>query len=359
MAVLDFFSTYMLSAAVKEIVPKKSFFKDRYFPTTAEDLFKTDKVLIEYEDGDRKIAPFVVNRVGDIPVARQGYRVSEYAPAKIAPSRNLTLDDLQKRGFGEALYSNSDEATRAAKLQMKDMTELDARITRREEWLAVETMMNNGCVMQAHIDGQTVGETQTIQFYDTTSDHTYTVSSSNYWDGSNADIYGDVEAMCGMLSDRGLQAADLVLGSAVAKVFRQDAAIRADLNTTSGIMLGSINPELTAYAGVVFMGVMNFGGFMLNVFSCDETYVNDSGVTTKYFPAKAAMVSAPGCGHMMYGSVTQINHGESEFSTHVGSRIPKLVINQENDIRKLRLVARPLAAPKAYCPYIYASQVIA
>lgn len=357
-ASLDFYSNYMLSAAVKEIVPKKSFFKDRYFPTEAGDIFNADKVLVEFENGDRKMAAFVSDRVGDIPVDRMGYRVSEYAPAKIAPSRILTLDDLKKRGFGEALYAGDDQATRAAKLQVKDMSDLDGRIVRREEWMAAQTMINNACTMQSMIDGVTEGEQLYVRFYETTSDHTYTVASGHLWDGTSGDIYGDVEAMCGMLSERGLEAADLVLGSSVAKVFRQNEAIRADLNTTSGVRFGVIDPSLTEYAGVVFMGQMNFGGFVLNVFSADETYVDDNGTTQKYFPAKSAMVAAPKCGHMMYGSVTQIPYGSTEFETVAAKRVPKLVIDQENDTRKVRLVSRPIAAPKAYCPWIYAANVI-
>ena len=70
------------------------------------------------------------------------------------------------------------------------------------------------------------------------------------------------------------------------------------------------------------------------------------------------MVTAPGCGHMMYGAVTQIDFGTTEFATYAGRRIPKFMCDQANDIRKLRLACRPLAAPKNYCPYIYAADAI-
>lgn len=39
---IDFFSTYILMALVEEIVPRTSFFKDRYFPTGASDIFAAD-----------------------------------------------------------------------------------------------------------------------------------------------------------------------------------------------------------------------------------------------------------------------------------------------------------------------------
>ena len=43
---------------------------------------------------------------------------------------------------------------------------------------------------------------------------------------------------------------------------------------------------------------------------------------------------------------------------HAAARVPKFSLNQEADIRKLRLGARPLAAPHNYCPYIYAAEVV-
>lgn len=139
-------------AIVEEIVPKQTFFKDRYFPTGDDDIFASDKVLTEYRNGDRKMAAFVSSRAGDIPMERRGFEIHEYQPAFIAPSRLLTQDDLRKRGFGEAIYANSTPAQRAARLQRDDLSDMDIRITRREEWMAVQTMINNSCTMQSYID---------------------------------------------------------------------------------------------------------------------------------------------------------------------------------------------------------------
>ena len=85
------------------------------------------------------------------------------------------------------------------------------------------------------------------------------------------------------------------------------------------------------------MGTLNFGGFRLNVICVDETYVDDSGAEQRYFPATSAMVTAPDCGHMMYGQITQIDYGSTDFSTYVAKRVPKFVLDQPNDRRKLRV----------------------
>ena len=359
-AELNFFDTYILMAITEEIVPRQTFFKDRYFPTGDGDIFASDKVLTEYRKGDRKMAAFVSARAGDIPMERRGFEIHEYQPAFIAPSRLLTQDDLRKRGFGEAIYANSTPAQRAARLQRDDLSDMDIRITRREEWMAVQTMINNSCTMQSYIDDKTEGEKLYVQFYDTTSDHAYTVSTKwNATDEKGAAFFSDVKNMCRKLSKRGLRAADLVIGSDVADAILALTDVKSLLDRNSGIIIGTIDQQLSPYDGVTYMGTLNFGGFRLNVICVDETYVDDSGAEQRYFPATSAMVTAPDCGHMMYGQITQIDYGSTDFSTYVAKRVPKFVLDQPNDRRKLRLAARPLAAPKNYCPYIYAANVVA
>ena len=355
---IDFFSTYTLMAVTEEIVPQTGFFRDRYFPTGAADIFRSDKVLTEYRKGDRKMAAFVAPRVGDIPMERRGYEINEYKPPYIAPSRVLTQDDLEKRGFGEALYPGMDKAQRAAQLQKNDLADMDICIARREEWMAVQTMINNGCTMQEYIDDNTAGEQMVVQFCNGSSDHTYTINSGYRWNQTNGDFFGDVKAMCKLLAKRGLPAADLVLGTDAADAILDIQKVRDLLDKNSGIIVGQIDPRLTQYDGVAFMGVMNFGGFRLNLFDVSESYVDASNQDTPYFPAKGAMVTAPGCGHMMYGSITQIDFGSTEFATYAARRVPKFIVDQPNDVRKLRLACRPLAAPKNYCPYIYAADAI-
>ena len=352
--VLNFFDTYTQMAILDEIVPEQTFFRDRYFPTEASDIFLSDKVITEYRKGDRQMACFVNPRSGDIPVDRRGYEIHAYEPSFVSVSRLLTQDELRKRGFGEALYSTSTAAERAARLLLKDMTDLNRRIDRLEEWMAVQTMINNACDMVEHIDAKTEGETKTVQFFDGTSEHTYTVSTP--WT-TFALMRGDIRAMCKMLSSRGLPAVDLIIGTDVADALLGFSDARELLDKSSGIKIGTINEKIE-YPGVTMMGKLNFAGTILNVWCVDESYESDSGIDTAYFPATSAMITAPNCGHLMYGSVTQIDYGQAEYKTYAGKRIPKLVVDQDKDIRKQRIACAPLAAPKTYCPYIYAANVV-
>ena len=71
------------------------------------------------------------------------------------------------------------------------------------------------------------------------------------------------------------------------------------------------------------------------------------------------MVTYPGCGRLRYGRITQMDDPFSATLTdHTGTRIPKLIVDQPHDIRKLRLASRPLAMPKEYTPWIFAEKVV-
>lgn len=354
-AVLNFFDTYILMAIMEEVVPNTFFFRDRYFPTEEGDVFAADKVLTEYRKGDRKMAAFVSERIGDIPMDRIGYEIHELQPAFIGTSRLLTTDELKKRGFGEALYANSTPAQRAARLQRDDMKDMDLRIRRREEWMAVNTMLENACFIQEYVDDKTKGKALSVKFYEGTSDHLYTPAKP--WENF-MEMRADVIAMSRMLSYRGLPVTDLLLGTQTADAILQFDDIQRLLDKNSGIAIGTINEQLSAYTGVVFLGTLNFGGFRLNLISVDESYEDNAGKNQSYFPVDEAMVTAPNCGHLMYGQITQIDFGSTEYTSHSGIRVPKFTLDQDKDMRKLRLASRPLSAPKNYCPYIRAKKVV-
>lgn len=349
---LNLFDTYYLAGMAEEIVPETTFFRDRYFAETDE--FATDKVLIEYMNGDQKMAPFVDPNAGDIPVARDGYKVLEFEPPMIAPSRLLTLDDLRKRGFGEALYPGSTAADRARNLTIRDLTDLTRRITRREEWMAAQVMINNGVTVQEYIDADTQGQSFTLYFYDSTGSNPATYTGTTWT--SFAIMKTDVVAMCDSLAEHGLPAADLVLGATTWATVSQFSDLQALLDNRR-YDIGELKADIP-YPGVSHVGRLDFDGYMLDIYVVKEKYTDDSGNRQSFFPVKSAMVTAPGCGKRYYGAVTQIPYGSDEHETFTGQRIPKLVVDQNKDTRKLRLASRPLPAPINMAPWRYLANAV-
>ena len=366
---VNILDTYYMTGLWKGLSPVNTFFRDRYFPTEEGDIFKADKVLCEYQDGDQGMAPFMVERADPINVSRQGYEIHDYAPTCLKQSRNLTADQLTKRGFGEAILSNSTEEERAAKLVAEDLDLLERRFTRSEELLCANTMINNGFTVNEMLDANTVGNTAIVQYYDPNkgNDGVYTINSADRWATNTAwsVIVGHVRAMCRALSRRGRPHTDLIVGQDVADILLANTDFQKLVDKNSGIIIASpIVQELTKYDGVSLLGIVNFGGYRLNVIVVDEQYgvttVNNGVKTTtyyNYFPAKSIMVTAPSCGHLMYAHIVHMDE-RGDVETIAGKRVPDLFVDRRKKSREIILESRPLAAPKNYSPWIYAANAV-
>ena len=130
---MNIYQTKTMLAAVKQMTPATAFLRDRYFPSAAGDQFPTEEVLIEYKDSTgKKLAPVVLPRKGSISVEREGYTVEKMVPPLVAPSRPLTIDDLNKKGFGEDLFSDRTPAQRQAEILIQDLADFDEMHTNRE-----------------------------------------------------------------------------------------------------------------------------------------------------------------------------------------------------------------------------------
>ena len=352
----DPFDSYYLAGMAEQIPAVPSFFLDRYF--NESETFATNKVIFEIKKGDSGMAPFVDPNVGNIPVERDGYKLSEFEPPLIAPSRTMTVDDLRKRGFGEALLSNLAPDARAAALQARDLADLDRRIRRREEWMAVQAMTTNGVVVQEYIDARTTGRQLPIYYYDIAAGSNpgaYTVGTR--WT-TFAAMSADVEAMADALVERGLPAEDLILGAKVWTAVKGFADLQAALDNRR-VEVGQIAEKYAQY-GVTYAGQLDFNGHILNVWISKEKHADDTTGNSVYtFPEKGACVTYPGCGKIYYGAHTFIPEGSTEFTTIEGKRVPVLKIDHIHDMRLFVDAAHPIVAPKEYTPWIFAANVIA
>ena len=349
---LDMLTTHTLLASVEQMPPLHTFLRDRYFPTGAGDMFSTHDVLVEYKDGSQVIAPVVAPRKGGVTITRDGYEVKQYEPAYIAPRRALTVDDLEKRQFGEALYSNMSPAQRALAITTLDMQELGDMITRREEQMCAEVMQKNSLTLTQIADDKETGEPWVMQFYKGSS-NTATYTPSANWSTSSTTILADLAAMVRMLTTRGLGASDLIVGTDVADVLINNTNIQ-NLLDIRRYELGNVDPTLLP-AGVSRLMVLNVGGRDITVFVYEDTYKDFvDGETKPYIDPKNIILTAPGAGRIAYGAVTQMEETDRAFHTYTGKRIPKVLTNAEGETRTITLKSRPIVMPKHKDPFIVA-----
>ena len=348
----NFYDTHTLLMAVQQLTPPSTFLRDRYFPTVdARDLFSTTDVLVEYRDGTKKLAPFVAPRKGGVTILRQGYEMQRFEPPFIAPRRSLSIDDLTKKGFGEALLSNLTPEQRQYTIVLQDAQELSEYISRREEWMCAEVMQTNGCVMKHVADDVTIDDEKEVRYYSGGSNPaSYTTSTK--WDQDAANIIGDLEVMVRMLTSNGLRASDLVCAPDVADVIIHNAEIKELLNNRR-YELGTVEPAELA-PGAAIVARLNILGRLINIISYDETYTNDDGDDTPFITSGNCVLTAPGAGRMLYGAVSQVEQSDSLFHTYTGRRVPKYLSNADSNTRSLTLTSCPLPMPNNKNPFIVA-----
>ena len=341
---INLYKTQTMLAGIQQMTPVTAFLRDRYFPTGAGDLFPTEEVLIEYKDSTgHKMAPVVLPRKGSISVEREGYTTERMAPPLVAPSRPLTIDDLNKKGFGEDLFSNKTPAQRQAEILAQDLVDFDQMITTREEYIAAQCIFNNGYVLKQYADKYgTEGKEYELRFYGAEG-NSAVYAPSTMWSATDADIQGDLFQMIRMLTTKGNNATEVLLGSDVADALMKNATIQK-LMDLARYNVGEIAPTALPQ-GAARLGRLNIRGRMIDLLTYDGTYVNEeTGVVESFVPAKKIAVTAPGAGRGLYGAVNQMEQTDGQWHSYMGRRVPRYWA--EKDGRELTVSSRPLFVPK-------------
>lgn len=353
----DIYSTGQLLACIQAIDPADSFLRDRYFPSNAADIFSTEKVLVEYRDGDRRLAPFVSRRANGFGMDRMGAEMHEYLPPTVAPKRAISIDDITKRGFGEAILGDQTPQQRARVMAMRDLSELDAMVSRREEAMAAEVMTTNGCVMKALGDDAENAAVDEVHFYDDDEGNQAAYSVTTKWDADGAKIYDDLAGMADILTTRGLPASEFVCSPDVAQAIVKDPTIQEILDNRRYEM-GNVDPRELNAMGAALVCTLNVYGNVIDVISYNARYRADDGTFKPYISAGTGVLTAPGAGRTLYGAVTQVEQADGMFHTYSERRVPKYVASAENDVRTLTLTSRPILVPNDKDPWVSASSLL-
>ena len=345
---MNLYDTLTMLEGIKTAKPTPSFLKDNYFPTSQSDIFTTEKVTVDFEnDTNDKLAPAVVK--GSVPVQRDGFQSHEYTAPLIAPSMALSIEQLNRRTFNESIVSGMTPEQREAQYLADDLKKLDAMITRTEEYMAAQTLLNNAYSINQYVNGYGTSLAQpfSINFYgdgNNSNQAVYTPGSN--WAINSTTILSDIASMCKMLKKKGLPATDVILGASAADVFLRNTDIRTILdNRRLQLVADTLDPKEVA-PGTTYIGRINADGNAVDVYAYSATYVDGSGTEQYFFDAKKVCVTSKGVGRTAYGAVSQYEEGAVEATTYAAARVPHVLINRHDGIRELVEQARPIVMPK-------------
>lgn len=352
---IDIYSPQFMLKAVEAIKPQPSFLRDRYFKDGMT--FPTEEVLIEYREGAQRIAPFINPRRGGITSYREGYQTERYAAPMIGEKRSLTIDDLNKKGFGENLFSGKLASQRAAEILARDLKEMQDAILLREEQMAAQCILNNaivGTVYGGEIGDKANSTDWEISYFEG-GENPATYTPGGAWTTSYGGILDDLYNMCHDLNRRGLPAIDFVCAPNVAAVMMKNEEIRKLLDNRR-FEMGEVKPKQAGFEAV-WHGVLNANGFELNIYSYAGQYKDEAGVMTPFIPNGYGFVSAPGAGEVLYGAITQMEQADGQFHTYANKVVPRRIQNAEANTQYIELASRPLMKPERKNPWISAQLI--
>ena len=311
------------------------FLKNRYFATRVN--FDTKRVDVDVIGrGARKLAPIVHPKIGGKVVEREGYETHSYEPPEVSPMRVTSAEDLLKRQPGEIIYTNVDPNVRAAEQLGRDLRELDQMIVRREEQLCAQALFTGQVDLSS---GEGYGSGDVIKYWPTDPAEQPVTTPAIKWDQVGATPLEDLRGIRrAVIQASGVTPRDLICGTQALEALLS-AVQKSGALDTRRVDLGMIDPRQLP-DGVTYWGYLKDSG--LDVYSYDETYVDDAGVDQPLVPADKCLVcSANGKTTLAYGCVPIVSPEGVAFVS--GPRVPVSWVQMANPSgRVVQLKSRPL-----------------
>jgi hypothetical protein len=276
---------------------------------------------------------------------RHDYIAKSFEPAMIQPKRALSIDDLKKKGFGEAYYNQLKPHEREVAITIDDLKEMRTMIDLRKEEMASQVLHTNALTMKYYTDDNKLTETKNIDYY--VGDNTAIYTPTFKWNEDKADLLGDLAAMAEDLRINGLPATEVLVGRNVARTFLKNKEI-LDLLNNRRVEIGKWAPH-SIYHEATLLTSLNCYGNDLDIISYLGSYENEAGVNVDYIDPDSVIVIAPGCGVTNYGMITQIDYGKSTFTDYVEKEVPLYEVKDQT--RSVILKTAPLLQPKNLSPF--------
>jgi hypothetical protein len=313
-----------------------TFLRDTFF--TGREYPATPVIEFDFKRGRRKMAPFVAPLVGGKLMERQGFETRFFRAPRIAPVRALRTPDLEPRMMGETIYSARSPADRAAELLADDAIFCDEAISRREEWMCRNVLVNGKITVTADSGYQMVID-YTESSAGTANNH-YVPTTK--WDVAGSDPLADLEtARLAVIKDSGVAPDIALFGVNAARVFIRNAQVSTLLDKQRFEIAG-IQPIIQANNVVRFGRVPG-----MELYEYADYFEDDAGTIFPMLPDNFVMIlSTTTPNKIVYGAFTQLEDAKAQrFVTYQKDRIPFIYGDEEGGSLFYRLTSLPLPMP--------------
>jgi hypothetical protein len=333
---LGMYRTATMLEAMVGMAPAPQFFRDKLF--ASEITTPGDLVAIDYLYAGQRLAPFVSRLSKGVHVPRRRFTTQFWSPPFLKPVRPLTSDDMFFRTMGTSAWEAVEPATaKEAEMLAFDMTDLDARISRTEEWMCAQLLFTGSITAVDGDSGLPVAEID----YGSLSQ---TIPAKTWDDPASYPLSDLKQAIRVVASACGFQPDLIVMGRDAGSFFEDNPNVK-DAYSRFYLQPGVLDPRYSEEArewGVTILGTWR----QLPLYISESVYEAVDGSINYYMPPNVVLVAATGLQNKMaYAGVSQAFEDASGMGLFEGSRIPQVYVDPGSDTRYFRLASRPVPVP--------------
>jgi len=279
---------------------------------------------------DETLAPLVSPYVAGNVSAELGKVLRRIKPAYVKPKDIIRPDHVIKRRAGEQLGGVLSPGQRYDATVVDLLNKQERQISRREEWMAAEALIN----AQITLEGENYPAV--VVDYGRNAANTITLVGTDVWsDTVNATPLDDLEDW-NAISDAPIT--DYVMNSVTWKKFKKHQEVKDMLDKTKGLSdrsqleLGPDNEKWASFKGYI-------GTYAIWVY--DGWYKNAAGVKVKFVPDNLVIGGSNAIdGVLAYGAILDKKAGFQSLS-----RFPKMWEKEDPAVEYVMTQSAPMAIP--------------
>ena len=338
-ATLNLFDTATMLKAVEIMKPIPRFLGDMF--CLDDGTSDAARCFYDYRNGSQTgLAPFVSPGTGGVSVGREPFEMRMVQFARLAPQRDVTLNDISVRTFGENPIGGMTPAERSRRKIAEDLKYLRTIVQNTRNWMAREVLINGRLEIRRYTnEGLEKAASMKLDF-DFKNFYTPAVK----WNQAGARIEYDIEKFVELIANQGGDVDTILMGPGVFDTMLD--------NEKYGKSLDMKNAELgelrTRYAGqgLLFRGWSRNG---INMVTDTAKFINYSNQQEYEVPEGTILFASTAKKpiKIKHGPVTKVVGLDetSKHETYVKKEVPFRIGDSKSDTITNRLVSCPTIIP--------------
>ena len=323
------FTTVQLLGMYAELPKFTPFFLQMFFPNVVE--FASKEIAFDKVVKGKKLAPFVSPMVAGRANRQIGKTYMSFEPAYVKPKDIVEPGQFLMRAAGEAIGGQLTPVQRRSATVVNLLDEQEQQITRREEWMAVQAVLNGAVI----VEGEDY-PAQEVSFGRDTANN-IALAGAAKWDTVDTETYDPTDDLTDWADASKAIPDTLVMSKGAWKLFHKFKQVREHLDTTQAGQTSALQMGPQLGNEVQYKG--RFGEYSIYVYA--GKYEQADGTEVEFMPGKTVLMAPSGYqGVRCYGAIQDAKaNAEGVVSA---SRYPKSWFTDDPSTENLMTQSAPL-----------------